>query len=144
MQGLECQAFASGSIEIHCKGRAKVENDFKHVITQPFGENYRRIKCREADLGKERQNKRERGRETETASRNRARLIPTVRYNCLCAAKSADSSRQELIPLRIQSGLLERVRANRTTLPFMNINFKNIKDQFVSLRENILQSFELL
>lgn len=59
MQGLECQAFASGSIEIRCKGRAKVENDFKHVITRPFGENYRRAKRREA-VSSRRERERER------------------------------------------------------------------------------------
>lgn len=89
MQGLECQAFASGSIEIRCKGRAKVENDFKHVITRPFGENYRRVKRREARLlGKRDGTEEERGRETKIASRNRARLIPTVQlYSVLQKAQ---------------------------------------------------------
>lgn len=34
----------------------------------------------------------------------------------------------------------KRSRQSYHTLPFMNINFKNIKDQFVRLSENILQS----
>jgi len=61
VQGLECQAFASGGIEIRCKGRAKVENDFKHVITRPFGENYRRVKRREAAASKKTERRRENG-----------------------------------------------------------------------------------
>lgn len=97
VQGLECQAFASGSIEIRCKGRAKVENDFKHVITRPFGENYRRVKRCEA--ASERRDGTARA-ETKTAPRNRARLIPVVKY-CLRVAKSADSSQQKLIPPRV-------------------------------------------
>lgn len=89
VQGLECQASASGSIEIRCKGRAKVENDFKHVITRLFGENYRRVKRREA-VSRKRYRRGE--RETKTASRNQAWLIPTMKY-CLRAAKSLDPSR---------------------------------------------------
>lgn len=97
VQGLECQVFASGSIEIRCKGRAKVENDFKHVITRLFGENYRRVKRREAVSGKELQKDRKKGEERrerekrETASRNQALLIPTMKY-CLCATKSRSVS----------------------------------------------------
>lgn len=89
VQGLECQAFASGSIEIRCKGRAKVENDFKHVITRPFGENYRRAKRREArTLRKERdrtEGKRRRENEdrfTKSSSVHSHRII-------VFAAKSA-------------------------------------------------------
>lgn len=96
VQGLECQACASGSIEIRCKGRAKVENDFKHVITRLFGENYRRVKRREAVSGKR---DTEGEREEEERERNEDRFTKSSLANSyhevlsLCAAKSADPSR---------------------------------------------------
>lgn len=101
-------------------------------------------------LGKETVQRREKGgggeRETENRFTKSSSANSPPRGTIVSVPqKNADSPRQELIPLRIQSGLLEHARANRTTLLFIaNVNFKDPRSICKFTQRHSLLSYKLL